>query len=314
MFKSYKFFSMSTKDLTMKPVRFHGRLFIMFVLAFAGLVALNVMLFNKLTKREALQEELTFMQHVSQDQKRELLNLNEKINGLEDDLSRVHFFDSTLRQLVNQSPGQSLRHPRTATNPSELALSFQETLSEDANTFLRNVVTEPDLVHVTQTKISATLALADAFMEAAPTQWPANGRVTSPFGPRLSPFTGKNEFHKGMDISAPIGTPINAPSNGVVIYAGTDPEYGATIIIRHKRGITTSYGHLDKILVEQGEDVTRGKLIGFVGNSGKSTGPHLHYEVVYAGLPINPMYFFKESKAENSPGKDHTPTQETPDS
>ncbi|WP_169727882.1 M23 family metallopeptidase [Desulfovibrio inopinatus] len=264
------------------------------VLVFAGIVALNVVLYNKLTKFDAEQEELAFMQHVSQDQKRQLIGLNDKIERLEDDLIRVRHFDSTLRQLANQSPAQIAHTSKQTGSPDGLTLSFQETLSEDANTFLRNVVMEPNLVPVDQTRISATLSLADAFMEATPRRWPAKGRVTSPFGPRLSPFTGKNEFHKGLDISAPLGTPIIAPAQGVVIYAGVDPEYGAIIIIRHKRGLTTTYGHLDKILVEQGETVKPGGLIGFVGNSGKSTGPHLHYEIVYAGLPVNPLYFIKE--------------------
>jgi len=125
-------------------------------------------------------------------------------------------------------------------------------------------------------------------ISSLPSEWPVPGRVVSGVGMRSSPLTGKKEFHSGLDIPNPIGTPVRASGDAVVESAGVNGGNGRSIVLDHGEEITTQYAHLSKILVSEGEHVRKGQPIGLVGNSGKSTGPHLHYEVRVNGIPIDP--------------------------
>jgi murein DD-endopeptidase MepM/ murein hydrolase activator NlpD len=130
-------------------------------------------------------------------------------------------------------------------------------------------------------------------LAATPSLRPAQGWVSSDFGYRIWPFTGRRELHKGLDIAAREGTPIIAPANGVVTFAGPKWLIGNLITLDHGYGITTRYGHTKEILKKKGERVKRGEVIATVGNTGRSTGPHLHYEVRLNGLPVDPnQYIF----------------------
>jgi murein DD-endopeptidase MepM/ murein hydrolase activator NlpD len=120
---------------------------------------------------------------------------------------------------------------------------------------------------------------------------PVWGRVTSHYGYRTDPFTGRYEFHEGVDIKAPWGTPVRATAEGKVVFAGWKPGYGKTVIIRHAFGYTTLYGHLSKIRVRRGRWVKSGDVIGYVGSSGRSTGPHVHYEVWRYSRKLNPLKY-----------------------
>lgn len=120
---------------------------------------------------------------------------------------------------------------------------------------------------------------------------PADGWVTSHFGYRTSPFTGKREFHSGLDIANRTGTPIVATADGVVSFSGDRGAIGIVVNIDHGHGLVTRYGHLQKTLVKPGQTVRRGDIIGKLGNTGRSTGPHVHYEVRLNGLPVNPAKY-----------------------
>ncbi len=126
---------------------------------------------------------------------------------------------------------------------------------------------------------------------AIPSIWPVQGRVTAGFGERMDPFSGEGAFHPGLDIAASYGTDVESAGDGMVIQAGRDAGYGRSILIDHGDGISTRYGHLSKIFVVVGEEVKRGEVIGAVGMSGRTTGPHLHYEVLIHGAPVNPARF-----------------------
>lgn len=122
-----------------------------------------------------------------------------------------------------------------------------------------------------------------------PAEWAHRGKINNEFGFRRNPFGGRSyEFHAGMDIDGERGDSVNAPGNGVVIKAGWSGGYGNMVEIDHGYGITTRYGHLSKIDVKAGESVARGQLIGTVGSTGRSTGPHLHYELRLEDKAINP--------------------------
>jgi len=121
-----------------------------------------------------------------------------------------------------------------------------------------------------------------------PSEWPVQGQVVSGVGMRSSPWTGKQEFHSGLDIPNPVGTPVHAPGDALVESAGKRNGKGKAVILDHGQEIKTLYAHLSEILVKPGERVQRGQRIALVGNSGKSTGPHLHYEVRVKGIAIDP--------------------------
>ncbi len=130
---------------------------------------------------------------------------------------------------------------------------------------------------------------------STPSVAPAMGIITDGFGRRRDPFTGRNAFHQGLDISARRGTDVCAPADGVVVFAGREGGFGRVIRISHGFGYTTVYGHLDKMLVKAGDEVGRGELIGLIGSSGRSTGPHLHYEVHVDGKAVNPLYYILDA-------------------
>jgi murein DD-endopeptidase MepM/ murein hydrolase activator NlpD len=119
--------------------------------------------------------------------------------------------------------------------------------------------------------------------------------VTSDFGFRLDPFTAERKSHEGLDIANAAGTGVVAPADGVVVYAAAENGYGNVLVLDHGFGIKTRYGHLSKIEVRLGDRIKRGQLIASIGNTGRSTGPHLHYEVRVNGVPENPRKFILET-------------------
>jgi murein DD-endopeptidase MepM/ murein hydrolase activator NlpD len=130
-------------------------------------------------------------------------------------------------------------------------------------------------------------------MAEAPNLWPVEGRITGSFGERIDPFNGEGAFHRGVDISSDYGHRVLAPADGIVMSAGPESGYGKLIEIQHANGIVTRYGHLSAFAVSNGQRITRGEVIGYVGTSGRSTGPHLHYEVWVHNSPVNPYKFLR---------------------
>ena len=134
---------------------------------------------------------------------------------------------------------------------------------------------------------------------SAPNLWPVEGQVTGSFGERIDPFNGEGAFHSGVDIGSSYGHPIVAPADGIVTLTDTMGGYGKTIMINHGSGISTRYGHLSGFAVTAGQHVQRGDVIGYVGESGRSTGPHLHYEVRINDTPVNPHKYLRITWARN---------------
>src|SRR5216684_1176340 len=128
---------------------------------------------------------------------------------------------------------------------------------------------------------------------SAPNLWPVEGQVTGSFGERIDPFNGEGAFHTGVDISAEVGEPVIAPADGDVTFADFLGGYGRAVMVDHGHGITTRYGHLSSFAVTAGQYIHRGDTIGYVGLSGRSTGPHLHYEVRINDAPVNPYKYLR---------------------
>lgn len=134
---------------------------------------------------------------------------------------------------------------------------------------------------------------------AAPNVWPVEGHITGSFGERIDPFNGEGAFHSGVDIATSYGQPVIAPADGVIVFADYLGGYGRAIVVDHGRGITTRFGHLANFAVASGQHVHRGDTIGYVGRSGRSTGPHLHYEVRINDAPVNPYKYLRLTWARN---------------
>ncbi len=140
-------------------------------------------------------------------------------------------------------------------------------------------------------QIISRLSQQKTLLSSIPSLTPVDGWVTSGFGARTSPFTGEPAIHKGIDVAAPIGTPIYAPADGVVVFAGQRNGFGNFVMIAHGYGVVTGYGHNAQNLVSPGQVIHRGDQIATVGQSGRSTGPHLHYEVAVNGQAVDPKKF-----------------------
>lgn len=182
--------------------------------------------------------------------------------------------------------------------------TFRETLKEKAEKINADLITRAydKIKNESKNRLSGYsevawyLANKNNLAKAMPKGWPAQGSITSPFGYRIHPITLSYEYHSGVDISAPPGDPIIASAEGIVRHAGWQQGYGLSVLIDHGFGYSTLYGHMSEIKVKEGDTLSRGDLIGKVGSTGTSTGPHLHYEVWEYGAPINPIKYMEHYK------------------
>lgn len=138
------------------------------------------------------------------------------------------------------------------------------------------------------------IAKQRSLLAARPTAWPVRGWVTSRFGMRQSPYFEEATFHQGIDIANEEGTSVKAGADGLVTYADWEGSYGQLVVLDHGYGFSTRFGHLQRSLVSAGQRVKRGQVIGFMGNTGRSTAPHLHYEIRVNGVPVDPFKYLQE--------------------
>jgi murein DD-endopeptidase MepM/ murein hydrolase activator NlpD len=144
-------------------------------------------------------------------------------------------------------------------------------------------------------QLLSSAGLAD--LTSTPTLWPVIGHLTGSFGERMDPFSGEGAFHTGVDISSQYGDSVRVSADGVVIEADERAGYGRLVVVDHGFGLTTYYGHLSSLHVLVGQQLRRGDSVGNVGVSGRSTGPHVHYEVRINGAPVNPMRYLRQASA-----------------
>ncbi len=170
--------------------------------------------------------------------------------------------------------------------------SFDQLLALRASAMSGHVARRLDL---TERFPTGSIDIASLNPADTPSLWPVQGVVTSSFGERQDPFRGESAFHMGIDIATDLGDPVRATANGTVTKAGIGTGYGREIVIDHGYGIETLYAHLSGFAVTAGQDVSRGDIIGYVGSSGRSTGPHLHYEVRIHDIPVNPHKYLRNT-------------------
>lgn len=162
-----------------------------------------------------------------------------------------------------------------------------------SNLFRLNDMVESEIERRTNkyTQLTKHIEEQNIIFAHTPSIWPSTERTTSKFGFRRSPFTGVPSFHEGADLTARTGTPIKAAANGVVVFAGWRTGYGNLVTIDHGFGYMTRYAHNSKLLVKVDDNVVKGDIISLSGSTGRTAGPHLHYEVLYNGIPVNANKF-----------------------
>jgi murein DD-endopeptidase MepM/ murein hydrolase activator NlpD len=279
-------------------LRFRGWFVLLLFLLVAALAGLNVYLWDFYARSQVLEKQLVEAQRLVHSSESQLLSLTGKLQILESNLYRVQQFDAKLRVIMNIDESASSQTEDSAMPTESARLNNPVFLSQHRELFTRRLHTLIDelssSVHLEeiqqQTLVSFLRDNKDALL-STPSIWPAKGYLTSGFGYRSSPFTGRGSLHKGLDISNRIGTPIWAPARGAVTFSGPDGAYGICVVIDHGNNIVTRYAHMSKTLVTVGQYVQRGDVIGHIGNTGRSTGPHLHYEVIVNGAHVNPMRY-----------------------
>lgn len=252
-----------------------------------------------------------------------------KVSALENSLERVKTFTTKLKLITNvdaedrvtkltmgakPTPGQQLedyepieqRNTKQELEQQDQVFADGKVLNEQAGElavqdtgkdYATLVVRIDKAVNETQLKEQSVIDLWESLSErqsllnATPNIKPARGWLTSGFGYRISPFTGKPALHAGLDIAAAPGSPVYAPADGVVTFSSYDESYGKLISVDHGYGVSTRFAHLSQTYVQAGQRVNKWDVIGAVGNTGRSTGPHLHYEVRVNGTPVNPRNY-----------------------
>lgn len=238
--------------------------------------------------------EARYFKAMASDQKAQLETFNQKVLSLESQMERLRQLDEKLRTFFNLKKEQR-KDTLQGTGSIALEESARGALPPDQMMEeLSRLEREARLKERRLSELEKFVEKEMAFLAARPSLVPVSGRITSGFGPRISPFTSQQSMHEGIDIANQRGTPVVAPGAAQVIFVGQDKAQGRLVALDHGYGIITRYGHLDSILVKEGERVKRGQKIATIGNTGLSTGPHLHYEIQVAGRPVNPEKFVLE--------------------
>jgi murein DD-endopeptidase MepM/ murein hydrolase activator NlpD len=247
--------------------------------------------------------ELVKLRRESKIRKIQVEKFAQQVKNFETEMARLERFEKKLRVItaLENSP-KSIEKNWGVGGPYGLSTnSFTTAMGRGAANMVERL--SNGLEHLDQqTRIQSISfqELDDFFknqkslLSSTPSIWPTRGWVTSSFGFRKSPFTGLREKHEGWDIAARNGAPVRATADGVVVVEGREYGYGNLVEIDHGYGVVTRYGHNSKHLVKVGDRIKRGQVVSLVGNTGRSTGPHLHYEVLLNGVPVNPKNYILE--------------------
>jgi murein DD-endopeptidase MepM/ murein hydrolase activator NlpD len=236
-------------------------------------------------------------------QRRQIGDFAQEVNDLKEKILGLNQFEKKIRIMADLEKRPDSGNLFGVGGPIPRAMDPKTALGDQRNGLMREMRSQIDQLNLAALNqengfksLVRHLEKQQSLLASTPTIRPidpdAEHFVSSGFEYRNSPFTGIREFHRAIDISAREGTPILATAAGVVIFAGSKGLLGKAVIIDHGHGLTTTYGHCSKILKLQGERVSRWETVALVGNTGSSTGPHVHYEVAIHGVPVNPEKYF----------------------
>jgi septal ring factor EnvC (AmiA/AmiB activator) len=240
--------------------------------------------------------ELERLRMEARQQRQQLVTFAKSIDDIQGEMGRLRQFDMKLRVMADldgvvypeQIMGIGGENPDPF-NPLEAELSFQDqTMINSMSKGLDRLHTEASIQERSFQELVEYLEDQKSLLSSTPSIWPVKGWLTSTFGYRTSPFTGRRELHKGLDIATRSNTPIIAPADGLVVFAGREGGFGNMLIVDHGYGIMTRYAHCSSLEAKLGDKIKRGDIVAKVGSTGRSTGPHLHYEVAVNGVSVNP--------------------------
>ncbi|AFH49277.1 Metalloendopeptidase-like protein [Ignavibacterium album JCM 16511] len=294
-----KFFYYSNKNLKFVEIKNFKAKTITFVIVSSiilssllfGTYYLVFTIFNSKDKAQLEQENILL--------KEKIKNLSVQYSSLKDELQNLVELSSNLRQLTNLKPLITQENP--GIGGSIFSDEISSILSKDADVasslgLIETLTQKFELEKKEYLRITEKLNENSAFYDALPAIIPTTGGYSiEGFGMRMHPILKVMKMHEGLDILTDVGSPVFAPGNGKIVYVGPRGGYGLTVEVEHGFGYKTVFAHLSKALVKEGQTVKRGDRIALTGNSGLSTGPHLHYEVHLNGIPQDPInYFFED--------------------
>jgi murein DD-endopeptidase MepM/ murein hydrolase activator NlpD len=286
------------KSSKTRHLRIHKKTFkiVLYLLAFALLSTTFLFCDYIQVKKKAF--ELGRLREETQTQKFQIHFFSARIEDLEKQLSKLKDFDKRIRIIANLERGQETSPFMGMGGPSPSDIREKLRIEKDEKGLIQQMRSDVERLQseaVTReesfSELEKLLLTKKDMLTHTPSIWPLMGWVTSGFGFRTNPFTGLTQMHEGIDISNRIGSLVVAPSDGIVSDIGDDWVYGKILVISHGFETNTRYGHLNNVLVKVGQQVKRGDKIAEVGMTGKTTGPHLHYEVRVNGIPANPMRY-----------------------
>ena len=279
--------------------QFRAPQFVLVLFAFFSLLisASLFMIIQDYVKMKSDMPELTRLQKENAQQKRQFVHLARRIDQINQKMCDLKEFDRKLKVMVNLETsdengqlGVGGSDPIVMDAKNAMGKAHREVV-RSMHRSLDNLQSEIELGEQDKAELHKFIKSQKVLLASTPSIWPTKGWLSSRFGYRVSPFTGQKEFHKGIDISARMKAPIIAPAGGIISFVGRDRGYGNVVTINHGHGIMTKYAHLNKSLVKKGQYVKRGETIALVGNTGRSTGPHLHYEVHLNKVSVNPLRY-----------------------
>lgn len=255
-------------------------------LGITALVGLAWVGWDYLRLRSAARE-LQSLRTVNEEQARQIDDLARRAAEVEERLNELNELDAQVREMLDLPPASdpTSGSPRVSASRGGPARTVSAAAVRDS---FANSDAALEFMRTRLEDLKEKVAEHQRRLAHIPSSWPVNGRIVSNFGFRRSPFGKGTEYHEGVDIDAPYGAPVRATGDGRVIFAGWKSGYGELVVIDHGYGYQTAYGHNSKIKVRVGQAVKRGDVIAYVGSTGRSTGPHLHYEVIYQGKKKNP--------------------------
>jgi len=242
--------------------------------------------------------ELNLLRQETETQKSQIQFFSARIEDLEKQLSKLKDFDKKIRIIANLEKGQEITSlvGMGGPSPSDIREKLksgrdEKGLIQQMRTDIERLQSEAMSREESLSELEKLLQNKKEMLAHTPSIWPSMGWVTSGFGFRTNPFTGLTQMHEGIDISNRVGTPVVTPADGIISDTGNDWVHGNMLGISHGFGMVTRYSHLNKVMVRVGQKVKRGDKVAEVGMSGRTTGPHLHYDIKLNGIPVNPMRY-----------------------
>ncbi|MCZ7611179.1 MAG: M23 family metallopeptidase [Ignavibacterium sp.] len=291
-----KFYYFSEKSLNFLEIKhFKKKLvtyFTVSVIFFSALIFGTFYLVSGLQNNE---NDISILKDENKKLKGNILKLSKKYSDLEKELSSITEISDELRLATNLTPINPEERTFGIGGSSSLENFYDDFSGEvsDALAYIDKVSQRFEFEKAQYDEIVSKLNQNRAFFESIPAILPTYGKYSSDsYGMRVHPVLGVNKMHSGIDIITDVGTNVKSSGKGKVIFSGSKPGYGLAVEIDHGFGYRTIYAHLSKIMVHEGQSVKRGEIIAKSGNTGLSTGPHLHYEVLHNGENLNPVEFF----------------------